>query len=166
MQELAREMIDNLERTAGLYEEILATERDKQRAVAESRLDALPGILAREEQLVGRAAQLEAARLVLRHDLARADARLGPSPRLSHVIAVLDGPERDLLAQKHAQLAGLARQIHEANRANVRLLRGSPELLQEMCENMASAPAPPEIPDPRDGLGPSARDPACLDPSL
>jgi flagellar biosynthesis/type III secretory pathway chaperone len=157
MQELARQMIENLEETAGLYDELLTTERDKQLAIVESRIEALAEIVARQEQLVGRAAQLEAERLALRRDLARADVRLGPSPRLGHLIAALDGPERDLLAQKRDHLSGLAHQIHEVSQANVRLLRGSSDRFRAMLDEAFSAQPPAQEP----GRAPAAPNPAC-----
>jgi len=143
MQQLVPQLTDNLDRTIALYEQILATERGKQRAVVACDLDTLGAVLAREEELVELARPLEAERAMLRAQFAQADERLGPDSRLKHLLALLDGPERDLLAEKRRRLLTLAGQIQEVNRVNFQLLRCSLDLVRGILEEIfGSAPAP------------------------
>jgi len=141
MEQLVQQMIDNLERTICLYQQILECEREKRRAIAQSRLGALTAIVAREEELVARAGELEAQRLTLRNELAAADARLDASARLHHLIEILGGPQRDLLADKRRDLLALAEQINEVNRLNFQRLR-------EIFDDARGGPPPPSTYDP------------------
>jgi len=143
MQDLVQQMIENIERTASLYEQILATERDKQRAIVASDAEVLAEIVAREEKLMGIAAHLEAERTDLRARLAGAHEHLGPASRLRHLIDVLDGPERDRLAEKRRHLLSLAGQINEVNRLNFQLLRCSIDLLSGILDEVFGVPAAP-----------------------
>ena len=143
MQQLVQQMTENIEHTTRLYEEILASEREKQRAIIAGDIEALTEIIPREEELMGLASQLEAERTELRGQFAEADDRLGPDSRLEHIIAILDGPWRDVLAEKRQGLLALAGQISEVNRVNFQLLRGSTDLLRGTFRDVAGAPPPP-----------------------
>lgn len=148
MQQVVQEMSDNINRTAAVYEQILVTERRKQQAIVGNEIDALGKIVAREEELVALAAELEAERLAVRDRLAATDTRLGSRPRLRQVINVLDGPDRDLLAQKHQHLLDLAEQINDVNRTNFQLLRSSLELLQGVIDDVFGPSTAPNTYDP------------------
>ena len=163
MESIVREIAENIDHTTALYEQILDTERAKQRAIVESHLDALPEIVAREEQLVAAAAALETHRLALRDRLAQADERLGAEPRLRQVIELLDGPERDALARKHRHLLDLAEQIHDVNRANFQLLRGSLDLLRSVIGDVFGARAEPRTYDPSGRQATGVQDAARVD---
>jgi len=163
MQELVRELTENLDATTRLYEHVLATERHKQRAIVEARVEALPDIVAMEEHLMGAAADLAAQRLALRDRFAGADARLGPTPRLAEIIELLDGPTRDALAARHEHLLALAEDLKEVNRTNFHLLRSSLDLLRGVLEDVLGAPAEPTTYDPRGRTNPGAHDPARMD---
>ena len=152
MQTLLEQVTDNIERTAELYEEILDTELQKQSAIVESRIDALPGIVAREEELVGRADGLEAERLGLRACIAEDRPELGPSPRLHQVVETLVGPERDRLEARHHHLLALAAEIGDVNRTNFHLLRSSLDFLRECLDSVFGSPADPATYRP-DGRG-------------
>jgi len=148
MEKLIQAMDENIERTIGVYEAILAVERAKQRAIVASDIEGITTAVAREEELVAAAGRLEAERLELRCRLAQADRRLGPNSRLLHLIEILDGPPRDLLASRRERLLGLSAQINEVNRLNFQLLRSSLDLLREILDDVFGAPADPRVYDP------------------
>ena len=143
MQELVERMIANIEGTAGAYEEVLATEREKQRAIVASDIDGLTQVVAREEELMARAGRLEAERAELRRLLAAADTRLGPTPRLVDILGLAAGPARARLAQGRERLVGLASQINEVNRVNFQLLRGAINLVRGILEEVFGADGAP-----------------------
>jgi len=143
MELLVRELAANLDTTAKLYEEIVAAERRKGRALAQRRIGDLPDIVAIEERLLTVAADLEARRLALRDGFAAAEARLGPAPRLGEVITLLDGAARTALAEKHHRLRALARELDAVNRANADLLRACPDLLVPPPDAHGTTPLAP-----------------------
>lgn len=163
MESLVRQMAENLDATTELYEQILATERRKQHAIVECRADDLPDIVAAEEQLVGLAAALEAQRLALRDRLAATESRLGPSPRLREVLALLDDPERDALAHKHRRLLTLAEELNDLNRTNFHLLRSSLDLLRGVIDDVFGAGAEPNTYDPNGRPSTGTQDAARVD---
>jgi len=163
MQPLVRQVTDNLDRTAALYEQILATEQRKQRAIVDSDTRALNDIVAREEELVALAAELEASRLALRDQLAQHDGRLGPKPRLRQVIALLHGPQREALTRKHQHLLDIAEKIHEVNRVNFQLLRSSLDLLRGVIDDVFGSPNTPRTYDPKGQPEPEPHDPTRVD---
>jgi hypothetical protein len=148
MQQLVERMTDNIERTARLYEQILATERDKQRAIIESNIDALTEVVAREEELVALATELEAERTTLRRELAEADGRLGALSRLPQLIAILDGPPRERLRERREHLLALAGQINEVNRENFQLLRYSLDMVRGVLDSVFGAAPEPHTYNP------------------
>lgn len=162
MHSVVQEMAANLDQTRALYERILAVERRKQRAVVECQVDALTEVVAEEEQLVTMAAGLEAQRLALRDRLADGDDRLGARPRLREVIALLDGPERDALTQKHHHLQALAEQITDVNRTNFQLVRSSLDLLRGVIDDVFGSADEPRTYDPTGQPTPPNQDAARL----
>ena len=143
MQQLVDAITRNIERTGELYDQILAIERGKQRAIVASDIHALTQIVAREEDLVNAAAELEAERNLLRTRFAEADPRLGPDSRLEHIIAIIDGPPRDRLAERREHLLALAAQINEVNRLNFQLLRSSLDLVRGILHDvLGGSPIP------------------------
>lgn len=160
MQALVREMTANLGQTGELYAQILEVERRKQRAIVECEVDALPEIVAREEQLVALAADLAAQRLALRDRLADGDPRLGDRPTLREVVALLDGPERDALTQTHHHLQALAEQISEVNRTNFQLVRSSLDLLRGVIRDVFGEPDEPHTYDRSGQPTPATQDAA------
>jgi len=143
MELLVRKLAANLDSTAKLYEEIVATERRKGQALAQRRIGDLPDIVAIEERLLAVAADLEARRLMLRDGFAAAEAHLGPAPRLGEVITLLDGAARTALAEKHHRLRELARQLDAVNRANADLLRACPDLIAPPPDAHGTTPLAP-----------------------
>jgi len=166
MQQIVEQLMDNIAHTTDLYERILATERDKQRAIVAADIDALAAIVAREEVLVSLAGQLEADRACLRGRFAEADRRLGPGSRLEHVIAVIDGPPHDLLAEKHQHLLALAAQIHDVNRVNFQLLRSSIDLLRGILDEVLGTSSVPGTYDPSGHHEAGPRAATCVDQIL
>ena len=162
MQQAVRQMTDNIHRTAAIYEQILDTERHKQRAIVANEIDALSEIVAREEHLVASAAELETERLALRDRLAAGDPRLGPDLRLRQVIDILDGPDRDLLARKHQHLRGLANQINDVNRTNFQLLRSSLDLIRGVIDDVFGPTTTPATYDPAGRHGETTHNPTCV----
>jgi len=160
MQHVVQEMTDNIHRTATVYEQILDTERHKQQAIVGNEIDALGEIVAREEHLVALATDLETERLALRDRIASSDTRLGTNPRLRQVIDLLDGPDREALAQKHQHLVGLAGQIHDVNRTNFQLLRSSLDLLQGVIDDVFGPSNAPRTYDPAGRHNPATHSPA------
>jgi hypothetical protein len=148
MEKLVHAMSENIAHTVAVYEQILETELAKQRAIVASDVEGITAAVAREEELVAAAGRLEAERLDLRYRLAQADRRLGPNSRLLHVIEILDGPPRDLLASRRDRLLGLSAQISEVNRLNFQLLRSSLDLLREILDDVFGSPPDPRVYDP------------------
>lgn len=163
MQSLVHELTENLDATTALYERILETERRKQRAIVESRPDDLPAIVADEEQLVGLAADLEGRRQGLRDRFAEAEAQLGPRPRLREVIALLEEPDRQTLADKHQHLLRLAAELNDVNRTNFHLLRSSLDLLRGVLNDVLGPGAEPTTYGPTGERNDTAHDAARVD---
>ncbi|MFP4055873.1 MAG: flagellar protein FlgN [Candidatus Brocadiia bacterium] len=159
-------MSDNLERTARLYEDILETERVKQRAIVASEAHALADVVAREERLVRGANELEAERLAIRHQLAQRHEALGPTSRLADLIALLEPPQRDELAARRQHLLDLAAQINDVNRMNFQLLRCSIELTGEILDAVFGAAAEPDTYTPGGRQEPRGHDATRVDQVL
>ena len=123
MQEIVERMIENMKQTCAVYEQILQTEREKQRGMIESRLALLTATIAHQESLVAQAGALEGERLELRRQLAQADRRLGPDARFHQLLEILEEPLRARLADGRARLIALTEQIYDFNCANRQLLK-------------------------------------------
>ena len=144
MQPVVHAVIEHLDGTTRLYEEILEAERHKQRAIVGSRIEELLEVVAREEELVAQSARFEAERLGLSRQIGQTYAALGPTPRLTDLIGVLESPARAAVAARRERLLDLGRQINEVNRTNFHLLRGSLAFLRECLETVFGGPAGPQ----------------------
>jgi len=143
-EDLVAKLNDNLGRTITLYEELLTTEHQKQRAIVHSNIEALTEVLAREEELVARAEALEAERQDLRKALAQAEDRLAPDFRLEQLLPLLEEPARGQLADSRHRLTQLATQLNEVNRLNFHLLRSSLAVVEGILGQVFGAsPSPP-----------------------
>jgi len=142
--DLLGKLAENLDQTIALYQELLATERRKQRAIVESNLEALTEVLGREEELVGRAEALEVERRGVRTALADREEGLEAGFRLEELLPLLEEPARGQLAARRQRLVSLAGELNEVNRLNFHLLRSSLAVVEGiLSEVFGGGCAPP-----------------------
>ncbi len=146
-EDLVAKLDENLGRTIALYEQLLTTERRKQRAIVQSNMEALTEVLAQEEDLVAKAEALEAERQDLRKGLAEAEERLAPDFRLEQLLPLLDEPARGRLATSRQRLARLASELNEVNRLNFHLLRSSLAVVEGILGHIFATPSSPPLYD-------------------
>ena len=130
MEVLLSELVDVLEREAGVLDQLLSAATDKQMALLSSSASAVPEIARREESLVAGMAGLERRRSELSAGLGALMGVSGDSLTLSSIIAATRGETAGELRKLQTLLVARSHRLDEVNRENALLLAQSIDLAQ------------------------------------
>ena len=146
MASLMENLIDVLNQEGTGYEELLALSQKKTPVIVRGDLEELQEITDDEQNLAGRIAHLEKARVEITADIANVLNKDVESLKLINLIEMLDGrpEEQARLAQAHDRLQSVVRGLKRTNEQNKELLADAMEMVEFELTLLQAARTAPE----------------------
>jgi len=129
-------LADILTEEIALYERFLTLKESERDALLEFRVKDLEEVIASQDELAGRAMELESARCRAVRDLAPADERRQGEPALSEVMEWLDPGSREEILALGTRLSEACLRLAERQDANARLIQSSAGYLHDLVETL------------------------------
>ncbi|MFH1484620.1 MAG: flagellar protein FlgN [Chloroflexota bacterium] len=141
LRDAARSHVDRLlgilRQEDKLYKQLLALSRDLQEAVLKRDVDSLSSITERTDALTEQISKLEKERLSTLEWWSSRLEMTSDLPTITDIAEMTNNPEANELGELHIRLVSRIKELNEANRRNIDLIRSTLKLINASIAYMA-----------------------------